>query len=70
MTTQTNGNQFIFSGSNGIPGWPCYLIVSTNPALPTAQWQVIATNTFDVNGNVCITNPVGANPWLFYLLKL
>jgi hypothetical protein len=70
MTSPPSGNQMIIHGSNGIPGWTCYLTASTNPALPTAQWQVIATNTFDANGNASFTNAEGATPWQFYLLKL
>jgi alpha-galactosidase len=70
MTTQTNRNQVVFSVSSGIPGWPCYLIASTNAALPTTQWQVVGTNTFDSNGNAGFTNVIGTVPWQFYLLKL
>jgi hypothetical protein len=70
MTSPAGGSQIVFNGTNGIPGWTCYLIVTTNPALPTAQWQVIATNTFDNSGNVCFTNASGTIPWQFYLLKL
>ncbi|HXB60334.1 MAG TPA: hypothetical protein VNU95_12240 [Candidatus Acidoferrales bacterium] len=70
MTSATGGNQMVINGSNGIPGWVCYLIATTNPVLPTAQWQVIATNTFDNNGNISFTNTAGPIPWQFYLLKL
>jgi hypothetical protein len=70
MTTSPGGNQIVFNGSNGIPGWTCYLTASTNAALPTTQWQVIATNTFDASGNICFTNAAGTVPWQFYLLKL
>jgi len=70
MTTPANGNQIVFNGSNGIPGWTCYLAASTNAALPSTQWQVIATNTFDASGAICFTNAAGTVPWQFYLLKL
>jgi alpha-galactosidase len=70
VTTPVGGNQVVLNGTNGIPGWNCYVAASTDISLPTAQWQVIATNTFDVNGNVCITNVIGAIPWQFYLLRM
>jgi hypothetical protein len=70
VTPQSGGSQVVINGNNGIPDWFCYLMASTNQALPVAQWQVIATNMFDGNGNASFTNTAGANPWQFYLLKL
>ncbi len=61
---------WVFAGNNGIPGWSCALLASTNPGLPASQWQVLATNTFDANGNLCFTAPAGSNQLQFYLLKL
>ena len=69
--TWTNGGRFIFSGSNGIPGWTCYVLASTNLMTPVSQWPVIATNIFDANGIFSFTNAAAANtPRQFYLLEV
>jgi autotransporter-associated beta strand protein len=66
-----SGNNFIFSGSNGVQNWTYYLLASTNLALPLTNWTAIATNTFDSGGNFNLTNPLTPNvPQAFYLLKL
>lgn len=68
---RTVRNQFTISGSNGIPGWPFYLLASTNLTMPASQWPAVATNLFDANGNFAFTNAAGpGTPWQFYLLKL
>ena len=65
------GNNFTFSGGNGIPGWAYSVLASTNLALPVSQWPVVATNLFDADGNFSFTNGPGLNaPRQFYLLKL
>ena len=67
----TAGSQFIFSGSNGIPGWTFYVLASTNLTLPVSQWPAVATNLFDANGVFSVTNHAASNgPRQFYLLKL
>jgi hypothetical protein len=68
--TPADADTFIFSGSNGIPGWNYGVAVSTNPMLPVAQWQWVATNSFDTNGGFSFTNNSGPNSGEFYLLKL
>jgi hypothetical protein len=70
-STTSSGNNLVFNASNGIPGWNCCLLASTNPALPLAQWPIIATNTFDDNGNFVFTNPLAPiGPRQFYSLEL
>jgi hypothetical protein len=65
------GNNFTFSGGNGIPGWAYSVLASRNLALPVSQWPVVATNLFDADGNFSFTNGPGLNaPRQFYLLKL
>ena len=60
----------VFSGTGGAPGWPYYVLASTNLTLPPAQWQFIATNQFDGSGNFTVTNLVYTNvPQRFYLLQ-
>ncbi len=55
-----NGNSLIFNGSGGKAGGTCYLLTSTNVAFPISQWQPVATNLFNVSGNLIFTN--GFNP--------
>ena len=65
------GNSVIFSGAGGVPNWTYYILASTNVALPFDQWQPVATNTFDQNGNFNLTNSVDpAGPQTFYLLQM
>jgi len=68
---QFNGTSLIFRGSNGVPGWPYDVLVSTNMSLPLSDWTPVATNTFDANGGFNFTNSVEANVLQqFYLLRL
>jgi hypothetical protein len=68
--TPAGVNGLIFVGSNGIPGWPYCVLVSTNLALPVSQWPFIATNRFDANGNFDFTDSVAPNALQeFYLLE-
>ena len=65
------GNNFSFSGGNGISGWNYLVLASTNLALPAAQWQIIATNTFDADGNYVFTTTMKpGSPQNFYRLQL
>jgi hypothetical protein len=66
-----SGGNLIFSGANGAPGWPCYVLASTNLALPLTNWVCVATNTFDSNGDFSFTNSFLPDlPQSFYLLQL
>ena len=66
-----DGNNFVFSGTNGVSDWTYYVLTSTNLSLPLTNWTPIATNSFDRNGNFNFTNsPAPAAPQNFYLLKL
>jgi hypothetical protein len=60
----------VFRGSNGVPGWPYYLLASSNLALPASDWARVATNTFDINGSFLFTNGAGPGAGQFYLLQL
>jgi hypothetical protein len=55
-----NGPNLIFSGTNGTPGWPYLILSTTNLMLPTAQWQVVASNDFDSRGDLTLS--VTINP--------
>jgi hypothetical protein len=66
-----NGGTFIFGGSNSVPFATGYLLTTTNLQIPPSQWQCIATNWCDVNGNLMFTNILDANAnQRFYILKL
>jgi hypothetical protein len=60
------GTNFIFSGTNGTPGWTYYVLASTNLTVPPAEWNIIATNTFDGEGNFSVTNASLPGPQGFY----
>ncbi|HTA95048.1 MAG TPA: autotransporter-associated beta strand repeat-containing protein, partial [Verrucomicrobiae bacterium] len=65
------GNNFIFSASGGVPDWACLILASTNVAAPLSQWQPVATNNFDGDGNFNFTNTADPNvPQTFYMLQL
>ena len=63
-------NGFVFSGSNGVPGWPYYLLVSTNMGSPLSNWTPLLSNWFDNNGNFIFTNNAGSNGQQFFILQL
>jgi hypothetical protein len=57
------GNHLFISGTGGTlgtAGHTCYLLTSTNPALPLAEWTCIATNQLDGSGNFSFNYPVVA----------
>jgi hypothetical protein len=45
------GTQITIAGGGGVAGTNCRLLASTNISLPPNQWSVIATNSFDGNGD-------------------
>jgi fibronectin-binding autotransporter adhesin len=66
-----SGNNLLLSGTNGQAYQTFWLLATTNLVLPLAEWTVIATNTFDANGNFNFTNALApASPQRFYLLQL
>jgi hypothetical protein len=65
-----SGNNFIFTGSNGLPNGNYYVLTSTNVALPLNLWTPVSTNPFDAEGALNFTNPMSTNAQLFYLLQL
>jgi hypothetical protein len=64
-----SGTNLVVLGTNGAPGWPCYVLASTNLTLPMANWTRVATNSFDAAGHLAFTNAVAA-PEKFYRLQL
>ncbi|MDB6109082.1 MAG: glycoside hydrolase clan [Pedosphaera sp.] len=66
-----HGNKMEISVTGGLPNGTGYLLSSTNPALPMAQWVRLATNQFDGGGNLTCTNLTSPNaPRMFYRLQL
>jgi len=71
LGVNVNGRVLVFSGSNGVPGWPGCLLAGTNLLEPFSNWTIAATNLFDGNGNCNFTNSADPNwPQSFYLIKL
>lgn len=50
------GNSIVLAGTNGFPGATCYLLSSTNPALPAMGWSRLATNQVPGDGRFGFTN--------------
>ncbi|MEI9863145.1 MAG: hypothetical protein WDN00_01010 [Limisphaerales bacterium] len=66
-----SGNQFAFTGTNGPPGGTYYVLISTNLALPLADWTVMATNTFDAQGHFhCVSSIASDASQEYYRLSL
>lgn len=65
------GRHFEFSGSNGKPNAAFYLLTTTNPLSPSANWVIAATHRFDAQGRFSLSLPVSPNtPQVFYKLSL
>jgi hypothetical protein len=68
--TEMAGRNFSFRGK-GPAGWTYSVLTSTNLLLPIADWTVIATNTFDREGDFRFTDAVVPNASQgFYTLAL
>jgi T5SS/PEP-CTERM-associated repeat protein len=52
------GTSLMISASGGIAYDSCYLLSSTNLAQPLANWVRLATNRFNSNGTVNLTNAI------------
>jgi hypothetical protein len=68
-----SGTNLVINGCNGFPGMTCYVLMSTNLALPLNQWTPVATNALNASGNFSITatNAVNLNlPQCFYILQM
>lgn len=66
-----SGTNLIFAGTNGVPGWPCLVLTTTNLIQPLSAWEVIGTNVFDGSGSLAFTNGFSAGtPQRFYRLEM
>jgi hypothetical protein len=64
-----NGGSVVINGIQGAAGSPYYVLATSNPGLPSSQWNRVATNYFDAYGNFSFTNTTSASS-MFYLLQL
>jgi rhamnogalacturonan endolyase len=65
-----SGNQLSLSAIGGPPKWNCYLLGSTDAAQPLSGWTRVATNSFDLAGNVSFTTTLSPNlPRQFFCLQ-
>jgi hypothetical protein len=74
LITSFSVNQagFSISAKNCPANGTCYLLSSTNVALPFSQWARVLTNTFDGGGNLNLTTNIGdsVQPQEFYILQV
>jgi autotransporter-associated beta strand protein len=69
-TVTLSGSSLMFRGGGGVPGWPYFVLASTNLSLPLTNWSIVSSNAFDANGNFSFTNPAGDSaPQQYFLLK-
>jgi hypothetical protein len=64
------GTNQVFTATNGVPGTSCFIVDTTNLALPLTQWSELSSNVFNGSGIFTCTNPVVSNlPPTFYALS-
>jgi autotransporter-associated beta strand protein len=62
---------FIMFVTNGVPGATNLLLASTKLTLQKTNWTRLATNVFDVSGNLSFTNTVSSSaPQRFFLISI
>jgi hypothetical protein len=70
LSLRLSGHNEIFTASNGVPSTPCFIIETTNLALPVNQWSELSSNVFNTNGVFTYTNAiVPGRPPAFYALS-
>ena len=55
---QLTAGNIVLRGTGGTNGVGYQLLGNTNLSTPSTNWPVLATNSFDANGNFALTNPV------------
>jgi PKD repeat protein len=63
-----SGTNFIFNGTNGVPGAQYRIVTSTNVAQALAGWTPVATNVFAADGSYNYTNSPATNTARFFRL--
>ncbi len=66
-----NQTTLVLAGTNGVTNGVYFVLTSTNPASPLANWTMVGTtNYFDGNGNFSFTNALNpGQPAQFFLLS-
>ncbi len=70
LSVGITGTGLVLSCTNGPPNEPCYVLTTTNIMLPVSAWTRLATNVFDNNGRMFITNNIDSDAQRFYMLQL
>jgi autotransporter-associated beta strand protein len=72
ITTFTiSGGSLLLGGTNGVAGWPYYILASTNVLTPITSWTRIATNQFNAAGGFSYSASVNpASPQQFFMVQL
>jgi len=64
------GTNLVFSGSNGVSGWPYFVQTATN-LTPPVSWSLAVTNAFDGAGGFQFTNGIkSGSPRQFFRIQL
>jgi len=60
----------IFGGTNGAATSSYVVLTSTNLDMPRANWTLLASNSFEINGAFHVTNPIVPGPFqIFYCIQ-
>jgi len=70
LTPSIAGTGLVLSCTNGPPNEPCYVLTTTNLALPVSAWTRLSTNAFDSTGKLIVTNNIGTDTQRFYMLQV
>ena len=66
-----SGGKFILSGTNNAgSGGTYHELTSTNLQLALTNWTVLTNGSFDAKGNFSITNAIGTNRGLFFMMRV
>jgi hypothetical protein len=64
------GGNAVLNVTGGQPGATCYLMQSSNAAMPMTSWGTLSVKMFDTNGNSSFTTPFNAGmAKMFYAIK-
>jgi len=68
VNAERSGDDLIFNGTGGTANSSYYVLTTTN--LTSAVWTLLATNSYDANGNFSVTNFINPNiPYQFFHIK-
>jgi hypothetical protein len=70
VALQNGTNVVIMATNNSGPGGSWDLLATNILGGPLANWPIINSGTFDVNGNLILTNPIGTNAQQFFDLRV